>query len=264
MTSERDGRGSVVLGEVLALDREPVRVDRMADYPNLGLYSFGRGPFEKPPIKGSTTSASTLYRVRAGQFIYSRLFAFEGAFGVVPERMDSWFVSNEYPTFEVDASQALAAFLGLMICRPATWEELAGMTVGMGHRRQRLRPEDFLSLQIELPPLNEQRAIVECVAAIDEALDTSEHELACLCEVLRSAQQNLDDRDHEVGELSSCVTDIEAGRSPKCQDRPPSPSLPSSCETASAVRSLSLRARSEVLSCRSFPQRSCRRRSLGR
>ncbi len=37
------------------------------------------------------------------------------------------------------------------------------------------------------------------------------------------------------------------------------PSLPSSCETASAVRSLSLRARSEVLSCRSFPQGRCRR-----
>jgi type I restriction enzyme S subunit len=222
MTSNRDGRRSVVLGDVLTLDREPVRVDRTTNYPNLGLYSFGRGPFEKPPIKGSRTSAATLYRVRAGQFIYSRLFAFEGAFGVVPERMNGWFVSNEYPTFDVDTSQALAAFLRLMICRPSAWEELAGMTVGMGHRRQRLRPEDFLSLQIELPPLNEQRSIVEIVAAIDQALDTCDRELVCLREVLRSAQRDLDDRDHEIGELSNCVTDIEAGRSPKCEDRPPS------------------------------------------
>jgi type I restriction enzyme S subunit len=52
-------------------------------YPNFGIYSFGRGLFRKSPIKGISTSAPTLFRVHAGDFIYSRLFAFEGAYGIV-------------------------------------------------------------------------------------------------------------------------------------------------------------------------------------
>jgi type I restriction enzyme S subunit len=158
---------SVLLGEVLRLEREPVQVDPSDEYPNLGLYSFGKGVFLKPPISGAETSASTLYRVKVGQFIYSRLFAFEGAFAVVPPEMDGWYVSNEYPTFDVDESKVLAEFLRLSICRRATWEELAGMTVGMGHRRQRLHPDALLAFEMDLPPLEEQQQIVGAVGAAD-------------------------------------------------------------------------------------------------
>ncbi len=73
----------VALGELLRHASEPVRVQQDADYPNFGIYSFGRGLFAKPPISGMQTSAGTLYRVRAGNFIYSRLFAFEGSYGLV-------------------------------------------------------------------------------------------------------------------------------------------------------------------------------------
>lgn len=165
------------LGDVLSLRRQAVKVDPASEYANLGLYSFGKGPFPKPPIPGADTSASTLYRVSEGQFIYSRLFAFEGAFAVVPSEMDGWFVSNEYPTFDVDDSKALVQFIRYVICRRATWEELASRTVGMGHRRQRLQPEAFLDFEIELPPLEEQRRVVSMIsagerlarAAVDEA-----------------------------------------------------------------------------------------------
>ena len=75
----------------LSLKQEVTKVIA-AEYPNLGIYSFGRGLFAKPSISGATTSAPKLFRVRSGQFIYSRLFAFEGAFGVVPEHMDGWYV----------------------------------------------------------------------------------------------------------------------------------------------------------------------------
>jgi len=74
-------------------DAHSVEADKQ--YPNLGIYSFGRGLFHKQPIDGALTSATTLYRVRKGQFIYSRLFAFEGAYGAVAEEFDEYFVSGE-------------------------------------------------------------------------------------------------------------------------------------------------------------------------
>jgi len=66
----------VPLADLLRPAAEPVRVQEDREYPNFGIHSFGRGLFAKPPISGIQTSAGTLYRVRAGDFIYSRLFAF--------------------------------------------------------------------------------------------------------------------------------------------------------------------------------------------
>jgi type I restriction enzyme S subunit len=111
-----------------------------------------------------------LYRVRAGQIIYSRLFAFEGAFALVPEEMDGWFTSNEYPTFDVNPAFAIPEFVRLAICRPRSWQELASRTVGMGHRRQRLQPTALLDYEIDVPSVSEQRSIVDAVETATEAV----------------------------------------------------------------------------------------------
>lgn len=192
---------AVPLDEVLTLARDAVKVDPGGEYPNLGIYSFGRGVFPKPPILGSATSAATLYRVRSGQFIYSRLFAFEGAFAVVPPEMDGAFVSNEYPTFDVDTSQALVEFVRLAICRRATWEELAARTVGMGHRRQRLQPDALLSFDLELPSLDEQSRVVGAVGAAERVARTARRE-AESAKVLAEAV---------FGEVAASVRDVRLG-----------------------------------------------------
>jgi type I restriction enzyme, S subunit len=57
------------LHEVMTLSRDEVRVSTASKYPNIGILSFGRGVFEKSPIDGSQTSATTLHRVTSGQFI---------------------------------------------------------------------------------------------------------------------------------------------------------------------------------------------------
>jgi type I restriction enzyme S subunit len=149
-------RSFVPLGEIMTPAIDPHRVDPEAAYPNIGIYSFGRGIFRKAPIVGSTSSASTLYRVRAGQFIYSRLFAFEGAYGIVPAEADGAFVSNEFPTFDIDQRRADPDYLGWLFRVPAVWRALAEKSVGMGDRRKRVKPETVLAHRIALPPIQEQ------------------------------------------------------------------------------------------------------------
>jgi type I restriction enzyme S subunit len=205
---------------VLTLHREPEKVTATDDYPNLALYSFGRGVFPKPPINGRTTSAPMLYRVRSGQFIYSRLFAFEGAFGVVPQEMDGWYVSSEYPTFNVDSDRILADFARIAICRPSVWKEMAGMTVGMGHRRQRLHPDAFLAYEIDLPSLYEQRGIVRAVGAGDDLVAAYLTEASSARILLDAARSSLVVSLH-ARPVSELVSKIEAGKSPQALDRPP-------------------------------------------
>lgn len=151
----------VPLSDLMSLVSDPCRVDPRGSYPNLGIYSFARGVFGKPPIDGAQTSATTLYRVRSGQFIYSRLFAFEGAYAVVPAEMDGVFVSNEYPTFDIDQDHLLPRYLYWLFQRRDVWRQVAVGAKGMGDRRQRVHPDKVLSYRIDLPSLGDQRRIVE-------------------------------------------------------------------------------------------------------
>ncbi len=156
----------VPLGELLrqVSDSQPVRVEQ--DYSNFGIYSFGRGLFQKPPISGNTSSATTLYRAHKGDFIYSRLFAFEGAYGLVTEEYDGRFVSNEYPMFICERERLLPEFLATYFKTPSVWEDVAKLSSGMGDRRQRIQPDQFLTHAILLPPLAEQRLLVEHLDAL--------------------------------------------------------------------------------------------------
>lgn len=153
------GWRSVTLGEVLKQveDREAVVPD--SEYPNFGIYSFGRGLFAKPPISGMSTSASVLYRARAGRFIYSRLFAFEGSYGIVSSEFDGYYVSNEYPMFDCDPSQITAEFLFAYFKAASVWSAVAAGSKGLGDRRQRVQPAQVLSHRLMIPPLSWQHQI---------------------------------------------------------------------------------------------------------
>jgi len=187
----------VPLSDLMSLVSDPCRVDPRGSYPNLGIYSFARGVFGKPPIDGAQTSATTLYRVRSGQFIYSRLFAFEGAYAIVPEGMDGVFVSNEYPTFDVDQDHLLPRYLYWLFQRRDVWRQVAVGAKGMGDRRQRVHPDKVLSYRIDLPSLDDQRRIVErldrVAALVDErrnAIEAAERETQAL--LLKAFQRAID------------------------------------------------------------------------
>ncbi len=177
----------VRLGDLVSqsVDRHLVEAGRL--YPNVGIYGFGRGVFEKPPIDGGTFGAQHLYRLRAGQFIYSRLKAFEGAYGLVPDCADGAFVTNEFPCFKINTDLITPRFLFWYFRRPIVWKQLARYSTGVGARRERLHPAAFLRETIPLPPIRDQQRIVEAVDAIvqrAEAASRLREEIRSDCESL--------------------------------------------------------------------------------
>ena len=191
------GWPKVQLGEVLAARSDSLAVDPSASYPNVGILSFGRGLFEKPPINGNSSSATKLYRIEAGQLIYSRLFAFEGAYGIVPPEFDGHFVSNEFPTFNCRPDRVCPEYLGWLFRRPHVWDEIASRAIGVGDRR-RIHPEALLRYEIPLPPIEEQRRIVARIEALAAEIDharTLRHEAVDECETLLVSMAHRTDLD---------------------------------------------------------------------
>lgn len=149
----------VALDEVLVRERDEVPVQPHETYRTAGICSFGKGLFTREPLTGAETSYKSYFRLRAGQFVYSRLFAWEGAVAIVPPDFDGFFVSQEFPTFAIDASRADPSYLAALCRWPNFHEDLAGGTKGLGLRRQRVHPQQLLAIKVPLPDVEEQRRV---------------------------------------------------------------------------------------------------------
>ena len=159
--SEKGARGWTRVPLRRAMERvaHPVSVNPTETYPKLGLHRFGRGVFRKEPINGSRTSATTLNRVSAGQFIYSKTLAFEGAYAQVPIEFDGFFVSGEYPTFRTHTDELDAGWLATYMRSESIWPELGTSSKSLSRRRRRLDVESLLDFEVWKPPLAEQRRV---------------------------------------------------------------------------------------------------------
>ena len=144
------------LGAFLRPDVDNDLVESHRVYFTAGIYSHGRGLFRRPPIQGSETSYSKYTRLHTGQFVYSKLFGWEGATAVVGPEFDGLHVSQEFPTFSIDISLAEPRYVRYL----AQWNGLHSMLkdkgTGVGSRRQRVSVDRLLSTTVPLPDLNEQ------------------------------------------------------------------------------------------------------------
>jgi type I restriction enzyme, S subunit len=150
----------VPLGELLTYAPDPHGVEPDGEYPIAGIYGFGRGMIQRAAVTGREMAATQLFRIRAGQFVYSRLKSFEGAYAIVSPEVDGYFVSNEFPTFDLHCEQLEPGFLGWYFKQDRVWRQLASDGKGIGARRERLHPTRLLDHAIPLPPIEQQRRII--------------------------------------------------------------------------------------------------------
>lgn len=170
----RDGWERVPLGDVTRQVIDPIVIDQTGTYSNLGLRMYAGGVFEREAKSGNEIKATRLFRVRAGQFIYNRLFAGGGSFGMVRPEHGHGVVSNEFPVFDVDPERLLAEYLYLHFQQPTTWDTVAEQCIGTTQTRLRWKEERFRAYTIPLPPLDEQRRIVDLVGALDDATEAAD------------------------------------------------------------------------------------------
>lgn len=142
-----------------------VRADET--YQFAGVYCFGRGVFKSVRKSGMDFAYPRLTRIRAGEFVYPKLMAWEGALGVVPPECDGCVVSTEFPVFEVNEQRVLPEVLDTYFRTPSVWPEIAGESTGTNIRRRRLNPQDFLDYEMPLPSMETQVTLRKVMAEMD-------------------------------------------------------------------------------------------------
>ena len=168
---EAIAEGSALLRSILAHDNEPkatpmrhllklrspdvaVQSDEVYDF--AGVYCFGRGVFKSVKKSGIDFAYKRLTRLRAGEFVYPKLMAWEGALGVVPPECEGCVVSPEFPVFEVFEDRVLPEVLDVYFRNPSVWPEVSRASTGTNVRRRRLNPQDFLAYEMPLPSRDTQ------------------------------------------------------------------------------------------------------------
>lgn len=215
----------VQLRDVLTPVKRPVQLQAATAYRTLGVRWYGNGSFTKPAKRGDQIASKTLNEVRAGDVVYSKLFAWKGSFAVVAPESDGAAASTEFPTYIADQQHLLPEYFALWASQPEVWgaaeDASTGTTTGS---RNRLNPEDFLDFEIELPSVDEQLAAVAVVGKFDALAAALDYEAALLKAAHRAARVELiEDLDADREELGELVHGVRGGKSPKCLDRSPLP-----------------------------------------
>ena len=171
------------LEEVLQPSRRFESVRRDGRYRIAGVYSFGRGLIDRGMLSGSDTRYKTLASVVEDDVVISRLGGWEGAVAVVDSEFDGAYVSPEYPVFTPHRELLTPKYFTGFAMSPWLWDAIGASTRGSMARRKRIKPEQFLQVEIQLPPVVEQDRIAALIGkalAVGKSLERGRHLLAAL------------------------------------------------------------------------------------
>ena len=153
---------TVALGDVLRPSAEVVDIDPLTEYKEVTVKLWGKGAVLRRLAKGSEIGATRRFKVKAGQFILSRIDARNGAFATIPDGLDGAVVSNDFPVFNADESKLHMPYLD-WYSKTSDFVELCQRASEGTTNRVRLKEDRFMASSFPLPPLAEQRRLVAMI-----------------------------------------------------------------------------------------------------
>lgn len=164
----------LAFGEFLKPNRRPYTLGPTEDANLVGMRLYGNGPFHREFKPAMRIRKKSHFVVHKHDVIYNKLFAWKGTFGVVPQELDGMFVSDKFPTYELDERQVHQSYLKWYFKYPALWEQARRMSVGSAAlSKLTLNPPKFLELTIPCPTLDDQQNIAAKLDAISDGVARS-------------------------------------------------------------------------------------------
>lgn len=187
-------------GDFLRPNSRPYQLGPEEDANLLGVRWYGEGPFHRELKPATKIAKKSHFVVRDGDVIYNKLFAWKGSIGMIPPDLDGMFVSDKFPTYELDRAKVDDQFFKWYCRYPPLWEEARQMSRGSAAiSKLTLNPGKFLRLTVPHLSLLKQQRLVEEInklaAHVSEAhvlqLAAREEAAALLTSVLRRFQQEV-------------------------------------------------------------------------
>lgn len=149
------------LADVLVARHEPVRVDGvLGDWQAITIKFSG----EVLPRDRADAFKGAMFAAYPGDLAFSKIDARNGAVGLIPDSIAKAVVTSEYPVFTPKADKLRAAYLHHLLRAEHFKADLQSKASGTSGRK-RVTPEGFLSLEVPVPTLDEQDALIAAYTA---------------------------------------------------------------------------------------------------
>ena len=155
------------LKEVLVQDQDVEKIEntRKEKFVTVGIN--GKGARERIIKDEKWPVPFVGYRVKGGQFIYSRIDARNGAFAIIPNYLNNAVVSKDFPIFDIGYNKIKPDILLFSLLEESFIDIIKNSSFGATNR-QRIKEGTFLNYKIYLPPLYIQNQFSEIVKQIDK------------------------------------------------------------------------------------------------
>lgn len=154
------------MAEVAPLVRREQSIDLNGSYPELGIRSFGKGTFHKPPLSGGDVGTKRLYRIEPGDLLFSNVFAWEGAIAIAQPDDAGRFGSHRFITCQANAQLTSAEFLRYYFLTEDGMLKIGEASPGGAGRNRTLGLEKLMAIEVPTPSLAVQQTFNRLQAEI--------------------------------------------------------------------------------------------------
>ena len=172
------------VGDFLTESR--VRGNTGLDAKKLTVKLWGKGVVEKNDFGGS--EHTQYFARRKGQFIYSKLDFLNSAFGVIPEKLDSYESTADLPAFDLDGMNPYFMFFTAI---QESFYLKHGSIADGSRKAKRIHADTFLNMPVMVPTIDEQNLIVECLQHFDHLITLHQRKLEKLYTVKKSMLEKM-------------------------------------------------------------------------
>lgn len=157
----------IPMAEVAPLKRRPVQVEPSERYHEIGIRSFGRGTFHKPPMEGALLGTKKIFRIEANDLLFNIVFAWEGAVAVAKPQDHGRVGSHRFLTCVPKDGLATSTFLHFHFLTDRGLEQLGKAPPGGAGRNRTLGLKALEEIPVPLPAFEKQRWFDSLAAKVD-------------------------------------------------------------------------------------------------
>jgi len=158
-----------LMAEVAPLVRREVTIDPEKNYTELGVRSFYKGAFHRRTVPGSDFSWQDLYRVHAGDLIFSNIMAWEQAIAIAQTQDDGCVGNHRMLTCEANPEIAVSGFLWYYFTTEEGFAKIYAASPGTAARNRTMTAPALMAIEVPTPSL-----------AVQQTFDRLQAEIAAL------------------------------------------------------------------------------------
>lgn len=151
----------VRVGDVLRLQRREVTIDPLAEYPLIGVYSFGKGILHRELKAGAELGDYRFFSIEPGDLVLSNIQAWEGAIALADNGDVGTIGTHRFLSYTRIGDRIFTDWARWFFLSERGMDLIRQAAPGSTMRNRTLAIERFEALEIPLPPIEEQRLVMD-------------------------------------------------------------------------------------------------------